>query len=463
MGNGSVTTPDALALGTEQDVAQAQPGFPANAQTQPGFPAKEIPLRSVAVLGLGYVGLPTGIGLAFGGAKVTGVDVSERRLQDIREGSVDLAAGEKERLQSALELNELMLTSSPGAIEAADAVVICVPTPVDDRLEPDLRPLRAACETVVAHARRDQVIVLTSTTYVGSTKELLAQPLAERGLRAGREVFVAFSPERIDPGNGRWDQNDVPRVVGGVTERCAREAAQVVGTVSAGVHVVSSCEAAEMTKLYENTFRAVNIALANEMAGREPRVRARPGRDHPRGGHEALRVHAFWPGAGVGGHCIPCDPHYLLQGLRELRADAPLTRRAMQAIESRPHVVAERVVELLEEQERRPGRGPRAGGGRLVQAGRDATRASRRRVRDHAQPRRRRQSRSPTTTRSCARSRSGDGLAAAVGGAPAAERLRHGGAGHAPRGLRLRLAAASSTTCSTAPTARRCGAQRSLI
>jgi nucleotide sugar dehydrogenase len=341
MGNGSVTTPDALALGADQNVAQQQPGFP----------AKEIPLRSVAVLGLGYVGLPTGIGLAFGGAKVTGVDVSERRLQDIREGSVDLAAGERERLQSALELNELMLTSSPGAIEAADAVVICVPTPVDDRLEPDLRPLRAACETVVAHARRDQVIILTSTTYVGSTKELLAQPLAERGLRAGREIFVAFSPERIDPGNGRWDQHDVPRVVGGATERCAREAAQVVGTVSAGVHLVSSCEAAEMTKLYENTFRAVNIAWANEMAGASRAFGLDPTEITRAAATKPYGILTFWPGAGVGGHCIPCDPHYLLQGLRELRADAPLTRRAMKAIESRPHVVAERVVELLEEQD----------------------------------------------------------------------------------------------------------------
>ena len=354
MGSGSLTTPDALALGTERNVAQPQPGFPADAQTQPGFPAKEIPLRSIAVLGLGYVGLPTGIGLASAGAKVTGVDVSDRRLQDIREGSVDLAAGERERLRSALELNELMLTSSPGALEAADAIVICVPTPVDERLEPDLRMLRSACETVVAHARRDQVIVLTSTTYVGSTKELLAQPLIDRGLRPGREIFVAFSPERIDPGNGRWDQHDVPRVVGGVTERCAREAAAVVGAVSAGVHVVSSCEAAEMTKLYENTFRAVNIAWANEMAGASRAFGLDPTEITRAAATKPYGILTFWPGAGVGGHCIPCDPHYLLQGLRDVRADAPLTRRAMKAIESRPHVVAERVVELLEEQDVEP-------------------------------------------------------------------------------------------------------------
>ena len=163
---------------------------------------------SVAVLGLGYVGLPTGIGLAQQGMKVTGVDVSERRLQDIREGSVDLAAGRGSACSRHSSSSELTLTSSPGALEAADAVLICVPTPVDERLEPDLRFLRAACETVVAHARRDQVIVLTSTSYVGTTRELLAQPLAERGLRAGprgvrRVLARAHRPGQRPLGPGR--------------------------------------------------------------------------------------------------------------------------------------------------------------------------------------------------------------------------------------------------------------------
>src|SRR6185503_1804364 len=141
---------------------------------------------SVAVLGLGYVGLPTSIGLAEQGMRVIGVDVSERRLQDVREGTVDLAGPERDRLRSAIELGGLALTSDPGALQAADAVVICVPTPVDESLKPDLRFVRAACETAVAQARRDQTIVLTSTSYVGTTRDLLIQPLAERGLRPGR-------------------------------------------------------------------------------------------------------------------------------------------------------------------------------------------------------------------------------------------------------------------------------------
>jgi nucleotide sugar dehydrogenase len=279
---------------------------------------------------------------------VIGIDLSERRLQDIREGSVDIAEGERERLQSTLEMHELTLTSSHDTLAEADAVMICVPTPVDDRLEPDLRFLRAACATAVAHARRDQVLILTSTTYVGSTRELLVQPLLDRGLRPGREVNVAFSPERIDPGNGHWDQRDVPRVVGGATSQCARAAADVVGGVAAGVHLVSSCEAAEMTKLYENTFRAVNIAFANEMAGASRSFGLDPIEVTRAAATKPYGFMPFWPGAGVGGHCIPCDPHYLLRGLRDVRCDAPVTRRALRAIEARPHRVAERVVELLE-------------------------------------------------------------------------------------------------------------------
>ena len=304
---------------------------------------------SVAVLGLGYVGLPTSIGLAQQGMRVIGVDVSERRLQDVREGTVDLAGPERQHLLEALELGGLTLTSDSGALQAADAVVICVPTPVDDRLEPDLRFIRAACNTAVAQARRDQTIILTSTTYVGTTRELLIQPLAERGLRPGREVFVAFSPERIDPGNRRFAQEDVPRVIGGATTQCASAAAAVVGGVAARVHVVSSPETAEMTKLYENTFRAVNIAFANEMAGASRSYGLDPIEVTRAAATKPYGFMPFFPGPGVGGHCIPCDPHYLLQGLRGRRGYAPVTERAMKAIAMRPTAVVSRALELLAE------------------------------------------------------------------------------------------------------------------
>ena len=331
----------------------------------PGLPeqAPQQALTSVAVLGLGYVGLPTSIGLAEQGMRVIGVDVSERRLQDVSEGSVDLADPERERLRSAVELGGLTLTSDPGALQAADAVVICVPTPVDENFAPDLRFIRGACNTVVEQARRDQVIVLTSTTYVGTTRELLIQPLAERGLRAGREVFVAFSPERIDPGNRRFTQEDTPRVVGGATSECARSAAAIVGGVAARVHVVSSPEAAEMTKLYENTFRAVNIAFANEIAGASRSYGLDPVEITRAAATKPYGFMAFQPGPGVGGHCIPCDPHYLLEGLRERRGYAPVTERAMKSIAMRPTAVVCRALEVLAEQ------GVRAGEARVLVVG----------------------------------------------------------------------------------------------
>ena len=218
-----------------------------------------IGIRTVAVVGLGYVGLPTGIALADAGLDVIGIDVSERRLADIREGSADLLESDQERLSDVLGSGRLTLSSAPDTLAEADAVLICVPTPVDTEHAPDLRFLLTACETVVEQARRGHLIVLTSTSYVGTTRDLLAAPLAVRGLEPGVDVHVAFSPERIDPGNTSWRQESVPRVVGGVTPECTRAAGALIAEITARVHPVSSPEAAEMTKLYENSFRAVNI------------------------------------------------------------------------------------------------------------------------------------------------------------------------------------------------------------
>jgi nucleotide sugar dehydrogenase len=310
-------------------------------------------LETVAVVGLGYVGLPTGIAIASTGLKVLGIDASERRLADIREGGVDLLPIDRGRLEQALTDQpgtpaRIELTSDADALRAADAVVICVPTPVDENLRPDLRCLRAACETVVERAREGQLLVLTSTSYVGTTRDLLVSPLARRGLRTGEDVHVAFSPERIDPGNTTWRQEAVPRLVGGVTPACARAAEALLQRIAGRVHRVSSPEAAELAKLYENSFRAVNIAFANEMAGVSRRLGLDPIEVTEAAATKPYGFMAFYPGAGVGGHCIPCDPYYLLGGLREAQATAPLLEQAMQGIAGRPGEVVARAVELLE-------------------------------------------------------------------------------------------------------------------
>jgi UDP-N-acetyl-D-glucosamine dehydrogenase len=308
-------------------------------------------VKTVAVVGLGYVGLPTGIALAGAGLEVIGIDVSERRLADIREGSADLLADDQERLAQVLAAEQFTLSCAPDALADADAVLVCVPTPVDEDRRPDLRFLESACETVVEQARRGQLIVLTSTSYVGTTRELLAVPLARRGLEPGIDVHVAFSPERIDPGNTTWRQEAVPRVVGGVTPGCTRAARGLIERIAARAHPVSSPESAELTKLYENSFRAVNIAFANEVAGLGRRFGLDPVEVIEAAGTKPYGFMKFYPGPGVGGHCIPCDPHYLLWGLREAQATAPVLERAMEDIAARPREVVARAVELLEQRQ----------------------------------------------------------------------------------------------------------------
>jgi UDP-N-acetyl-D-glucosamine dehydrogenase len=314
----------------------------------PAPPAADPALGTVAVLGMGYVGLPTGLALASAGFGVIGIDVSEHRLETISSGAADLLPRDRERLEDVALEGRLRLTTDSRALAAADTVVICVPTPVDERLEPDLRFLRDACAAVVLNARPGQLILLTSTSYVGTTRDLLIEPLAGRGLLAGEDVFVAFSPERIDPGNARHRQEDVPRVVGGASERCARRAADVVGRIAQRAHRVSSPEAAELSKLYENSFRAVNIGFANEMADATLRLGLDPIEVTEAAATKPYGYMPFYPGAGVGGHCIPCDPHYLLGGLRDVQASAPILERAMSQIAARPGGVVRRAQELLE-------------------------------------------------------------------------------------------------------------------
>jgi nucleotide sugar dehydrogenase len=311
-------------------------------------PQRATAVETVAIVGLGYVGLPTGIAMAAAGLNVVGVDVSERRLADIREGSADLLAEDQARLAEVLTSEQLTLSCAADALADADAVLVCVPTPVDEDRRPDLRFLASACETVVEQARRGQLIVLTSTSYVGTTRELLAAPLARRGLEPGIDVHVAFSPERIDPGNTAWRQESVPRVVGGVTPACTRAAGELIEKIATRVHPVSSLEAAEMTKLYENSFRAVNIAFANEIAHAGRRFGLDPLEVIEAAGTKPYGFMKFYPGPGVGGHCIPCDPHYLLWGLRDAQATAPVLEQAMEQIAERPRDVVARAVELLE-------------------------------------------------------------------------------------------------------------------
>ncbi len=301
----------------------------------------------VAVVGLGYVGLPTAIAMRGAGARIVGIDTSADRLQAIRDAEVELLDAERADLRAYLQEDGFVLTDRIEALDAADMVLICVPTPVDEQRRPDATILRGACAAVVRHARPGQTLVLTSTTYVGTTRELLVDPLEARGLRVGEEVSVAFAPERIDPGVPEHEQQLTPRVIGAVTETCFRRAAGILGHTCAHLHRVSSPEAAEMVKLYENTFRAVNIAVAFEMAeacrthGLDP-IEVTDGAASKPYGFMAHR-----PSAGVGGHCIGVDPHYLLHPLRERGRPATVAEEALRKVAGRPRHISCRAHEVL--------------------------------------------------------------------------------------------------------------------
>ena len=303
--------------------------------------------RNVAVVGLGYVGLPTALSLADHGARIIGYDVSEARLADIKSGRVDLLGRDHQRLAFHQRRESLRLTTEPAALAEADAIVVCVPTPIDAHQSPDLRALSGACAAVVEHAVAGQTIVVTSTTYVGCTRELVANPLRDKGLEIGKDVFVAFSPERIDPGVEAHAPDRTPRVVGGITAECTARAIEVLAHTASAIHPVSSPEAAEMTKLVENTFRAVNIALANEFSDAARELGVNVIEVITAAATKPYGFMAFYPGPGVGGHCIPCDPHYLLWQLRARRFDSPVTRTAMTAIALRPRDVVSQARAML--------------------------------------------------------------------------------------------------------------------
>lgn len=301
----------------------------------------------VAIVGLGYVGLPTALAYFAGGSRVLALDVSPRRLDIIRSAKADLLESDQERLQGALGDKRFHLTDDANALTRAAAIVICVPTPVDSYLVPDLHLLTAATAMIVGLARPGQLIMLTSTTYDGCTEDLLVAPLALRGLVVGYDVSVAFSAERINPGVDLYAQEVVPRVVGGATAECLEAGVALLSRYAGEVHRVSSLEVAEMTKLLENTFRAVNIALANEFADICASLSVPVTEVIDAAATKPYGFMPFYPGPGVGGHCIPCDPHYLLWQLRKDHVEAPMITAAMARISARPGHVVQRVRDLL--------------------------------------------------------------------------------------------------------------------
>jgi UDP-N-acetyl-D-glucosamine dehydrogenase len=271
----------------------------------------------VAIIGMGYVGLPLATTFAEAGVPVLGLDAVQAKVDMINAGESYIEDVPSERLARHARAGTIRATTSWDEVRWADSVVICLPTPLNEHREPDLSAVLGAAESLSQRLRAGQLVVLESTTYPGTTRDELAPVLERSGLRAGRDFHLAFSPERVDPGREDWTTATTPKVVGGLTEECTRRAADLYGQACRTIVRVASPEIAEMTKLLENIFRSVNIALVNELAILCDRMGIDVWEVIDAAATKPFGFMPFRPGPGLGGHCIPIDPFYLTWKARE--------------------------------------------------------------------------------------------------------------------------------------------------
>jgi UDP-N-acetyl-D-glucosamine dehydrogenase len=300
---------------------------------------------SVGIVGLGYVGLPLAVAFAEAGEQVIGVDVDEAKVAAIEAGESYIEDIPSERLRAALPNIEVTTVYAP--LARTDAVLVCVPTPLTANREPDLGPLLSAGQGLGAVLQRGQLVVLESTTYPGTTREQLVPLLEHRGVSVGDGLNVAFSPERVDPGRTDFTLRNTPKVIGGITPECTERAAELYGRVCDEVVRVSTPEAAEMTKLLENIFRSVNIALVNEMAMLADRMGIDIWEVVDAAATKPYGFMRFDPGPGMGGHCLPVDPFYLTWRAREFHFATEFIELAGKINQQMPYHCVERIERAL--------------------------------------------------------------------------------------------------------------------
>jgi UDP-N-acetyl-D-glucosamine dehydrogenase len=265
----------------------------------------------VGIIGLGYVGLPLAVEFGRGGFRTIGFEVDQARIDSINQGKSHIPDVPAEMVRALVEHGQLSATGDFSELERVDAVVICVPTPLRKTKEPDISYILAASEQVQAHLHAPQLVILESTTYPGTTDEVLLPMLEQNGRKLDQDFYLAFSPERVDPGNSRFHTRNIPKVVGGVSSMSTEVASALYQTIVERVHKVTSARVAETAKLLENTFRSVNIALVNEMAQLCYHLGIDSWEVINAAATKPFGFMPFYPGPGIGGHCIPLDPHYL--------------------------------------------------------------------------------------------------------------------------------------------------------
>jgi UDP-N-acetyl-D-glucosamine dehydrogenase len=303
---------------------------------------------TIGVIGLGYVGLPLAVEKAKAGYRVIGFDIQKEKVDKVNKGINyigDILDGD---LKEVVEAKKLMATNDYSFLKDVDAVAICVPTPLDKNKQPDLSYIINSAKEIAKYLHKGMLVVLESTTYPGTTEEVIKPILDDTGLICGEDYFLAYSPERVDPGNKQYNTKNTPKVVGGVTKQCTKIAAALYRNVlESEIFEVSSPKVAEMEKIYENTFRNINIALANEMAiicnrmGIDVWEVIEAAKTKPYG------FMAFYPGPGLGGHCIPIDPFYLAWKAREYDYHTRLIETSGEINNYMPEFVVERISRIL--------------------------------------------------------------------------------------------------------------------
>ncbi len=301
----------------------------------------------IAVIGLGYVGLPLAVEFAKAGFHVIGYDVSERVVSLLMDGKSHIQDVPASDIAALVGSGHFAATTDEKQLASADAILIAVPTPLSKTRDPDMSYVISAAEVATRQSHAGMLVILESTTYPGTTREILAPALASRGFKVGKDVFVAFSPERVDPGNPVYHTKNTPKVVGGITPDCTELATALYASCIDHLVPVSSPEAAELVKLLENTFRSVNIGMVNEMAIVCDRLGVDVWEVIEAAATKPFGFMKFTPGPGIGGHCIPLDPHYLAWKMRTLNYKTRFIDLASEINSQMPAYVVDKVSHAL--------------------------------------------------------------------------------------------------------------------
>jgi UDP-N-acetyl-D-glucosamine dehydrogenase len=301
----------------------------------------------VSIVGLGYVGLPLAVAFAEAGYRVLGVEILKRRVDAVNRGESFIGDVSNERLTKLVKSKKLEATQDQSRLKEVDTISVCVPTPLTKTKQPDLSYVIFESQEIAKYLKPGQLIVVESTTYPGTTREICLPLMEKKGLKVGKDFYLAFSPERIDPGNFEFNLKSIPKVVGGVEPESTRMASLLYQQIFDKVHAVSSAEAAEMTKVFENVFRSVNIALVNEIAQLCHAMGVSIWEVIQAASTKPYGFMPFYPGPGVGGHCIPLDPYYLADKARQYDFHTRFIELAGEINERMPYYVVERIMETL--------------------------------------------------------------------------------------------------------------------